>query len=348
MQSLSDVNLQPYHTFAIPQRCQHLVEIQSLEQLIQAYRHPGWQSLPKLMVGKGSNLLFTEPFQGVVLINRLSGIEVSETDQHWHLHVAAGEDWPSLVKWSVENGYDGLENLALIPGCAGSAPIQNIGAYGVELKDVCEYVDILCLQTFTVKRLSNQDCQFGYRDSVFKHRLYQQAVVVAIGLRLAKQWQASASYGPLQALPPEQRTATAIYQRVCDIRREKLPDPAEYGNAGSFFKNPVISEAHYQQLQQRYPQMVAYPVADGVKIAAGWLIDQCGLKGLAIGGAQVHPKQALVLVNQYQASAEDVIRLAAEVRGRVVEKYGIELEHEVRFIGAWGETNLSEILEAQQ
>jgi len=300
------------------------------------------------MLGKGSNMLFTQPYQGVVIVNRLQGKQVSESKQHWHLHIEAGEDWPSLVEWSVEQGFAGLENLALIPGCAGSAPIQNIGAYGIELKEVCEYVDVLCLETFEIKRLTNQECRFGYRDSIFKHELYQKAIVVAIGLKLSKNWQPNIEYGPLKSFDAHTVSAQEIFERVCQVRMDKLPDPAVTGNAGSFFKNPVIGEHHYTELKAQYPDLVAYPTDSGVKVAAGWLIDQCGLKGTAVNGAQVHPNQALVLVNRDNATANDIVELAAVVRAQVKEKYGIELEHEVRFIGALAETNLSEILEQRQ
>lgn len=348
MQILTDADLSAYHTFSISQTCAYLVEISSVQELISVYQNPQWQDLPKLMLGKGSNMLFTHPYQGVIIVNRLQGKQVLESERHWHLHIKAGEDWPSLVEWSVEQGYAGLENLALIPGCAGSAPIQNIGAYGIELKDVCEYVDVLCLETFEIKRLTNQECQFGYRDSIFKHELYQKAIVVAIGLKLSKNWQPNIEYGPLKSFDALTVSAQEIFERVCQVRMDKLPDPAVTGNAGSFFKNPVIGEHHYTALKAQYPDLVAYPTDSGVKVAAGWLIDQCGLKGTAVNGAQVHPNQALVLVNRDNATANDIVELAAVVRAQVKEKYGIELEHEVRFIGALAETNLSEILEQRQ
>lgn len=348
MQILTDADLSAYHTFSISQTCAYLVEISSVQELISVYQNPQWQDLPKLMLGKGSNMLFTQPYQGVVVVNRLQGKQVLESERHWHLHIEAGEDWPSLVEWSVEQGFAGLENLALIPGCAGSAPIQNIGAYGIELKDVCEYVDVLCLETFEIKRLTNQECQFGYRDSIFKHELYQKAIVVAIGLKLSKNWEPNIEYGPLKSFDAQTVSAQEIFEQVCQVRMDKLPDPAVTGNAGSFFKNPVIGEHHYTALKSKYPDLVAYPTDSGVKVAAGWLIDQCGLKGTAVNGAQVHPNQALVLVNRDNATANDIVELAAVVRAQVKEKYGIELEHEVRFIGALAETNLSEILEQRQ
>jgi len=347
MQITANADLRPYHTFSISQQCAFLVEVNSIDELKQVYLNAEWKDLSKLVLGKGSNMLFTEKYQGMVIINSLLGKEVTESDTHWHLHISGGEDWPSLVQWTVESGYPGLENLALIPGCAGSAPIQNIGAYGVELKDICEYVDILCLETFTVKRLSVGECQFGYRDSIFKHKLYQKAVIIAVGMKLAKNWQPNIEYGPLKSLESSELTAQQIFDRVCKIRMEKLPDPTVTGNAGSFFKNPVISKAHFEQLKNQFPDIVAYPADNGMKVAAGWLIDQCQLKGTSVGGAQVHPMQALVLINRNHATAEDIIQLAAKVRDAVFERYQIKLEHEVRFMGAKQETYLQNILEKQ-
>ncbi|WP_159739451.1 UDP-N-acetylmuramate dehydrogenase [Vibrio atypicus] len=345
MQIMTNANLAPYHTFSISQTCDYLIKVHSVDDIIAAYQNPQWQAHPKLMIGKGSNMLFTEHFQGVVMINRLLGKSVTETDAYWHLHIAGGEDWPSLVEWSVEQGYDGLENLALIPGCAGSAPIQNIGAYGIELQDVCEYVDILCLETFAIKRLSASECQFGYRDSIFKQDLYQKAIVVALGLKLAKQWQPNIEYGPLRDFDSLTVTAKQIFDQVCQVRMNKLPDPSVTGNAGSFFKNPVVSIQQHQNLKSQFPDLVAYPADNGMKLAAGWLIDQCGLKGTTIGGAQVHPNQALVLVNTGSATAEDVTNLAAKVQASVLDKFGVMLEHEVRFIGSQQETYLAQVLE---
>lgn len=344
MQLHLDANLKPYHTFGIEQSCKALAIIESADDLIQLHQDERWQGIPKLMLGKGSNMLFTEPFQGVVMVNRMTGITYRDDAHHHYLHVNGGEDWPALVTWCMKQRFYGLENLALIPGCAGSAPIQNIGAYGVEFQDICQYVDYLCLESLTIKRLSAQECLFGYRDSIFKHQLYGKAIVVAVGLILNKDWQPVASYGPLQVLGDD-CSPEAVYQTVCRTRMDKLPDPAVTGNAGSFFKNPVIRQAEYDRLKQSFPDMVAYPTQDGVKVAAGWLIDSAGLKGVCVGGAQVHPKQALVLINTGTATAQDVVELAALVRRRVEAQYGICLEHEVRFMGVTQETYLTHLME---
>lgn len=184
MQLHLDANLKPYHTFGIEQSCKALAIIGSVDDLVQLYKDERWQGSPKLMLGKGSNMLFTEPYQGLVMVNNITGIEHREDEHHHYLHVNGGEDWPALVTWCMNQQFYGMENLALIPGCAGSAPIQNIGAYGVEFQDICQYVDYLCLESFSIKRLSAQECQFGYRDSIFKHQLYGKAIVVAVGLVL--------------------------------------------------------------------------------------------------------------------------------------------------------------------
>lgn len=341
MQIYTQASLKPYHTFAIEQRCDVLVIVENVDDLVEVYQRPEWAALPKLLLGKGSNVLFTEYFRGVVIINRLLGRQAEEREDDYLLHVAGGEDWPELVQWSIEQGYPGLENLALIPGCAGSAPIQNIGAYGVEFKDVCEYVEVLDLNDFSRRRLTAEQCEFGYRDSVFKHALQGRVVIIGVGLRLTKSWQAQADYGPLQAIPEQDRTAESIFDTVCRVRMEKLPDPEVNGNAGSFFKNPLITAEHLARLQADYPAIVAYPAGEQFKVAAGWLIDQCGFKGVTQGGAQVHTNQALVLVNRDNATADDVLSLAARICREVYLRYQIRLEHEVRFMAAEQETCLA-------
>ncbi|PWI33774.1 UDP-N-acetylenolpyruvoylglucosamine reductase [Vibrio albus] len=344
MQVFTNASLKPYHTFSIDISCDVLVIIESVEDLIQVYQDAAWEDLPKLMIGKGSNLLFTEHYSGVVIVNRIMGKRVSEEADAWNIHVNAGEDWPSIVEWSIEQGYAGLENLALIPGCAGSAPIQNIGAYGKEFKDFCQYVDVLTLDTFESKRLTPEQCRFGYRDSVFKHELYKKVVITGVGLSLDKDWVPCINYGSLQTIPSDELSPKRIYQEICRVRMAKLPDPEEQGNAGSFFKNPLISKAHFDKLKTDFPDIVGYDSGEQVKVAAGWLIDHCDLKGFQVGGAMVHPNQALVLVNVNHASAKDIVQLAATVREKVRVQYQVELEHEVRFMGSTTETYLSELV----
>ncbi|TNG92893.1 UDP-N-acetylmuramate dehydrogenase [Pasteurellaceae bacterium USgator11] len=330
-------NLQPFHTFALPLQANQIIAIGSVGQLLQYWQQYAGQA--RLLLGQGSNVLFLEDFNGVVLLNRILGIQHREDSEYHYLHLGGGENWHQLVTRCVELGYDGLENLALIPGCVGSAPIQNIGAYGVEFKDVCEYVEVLDLKCGQIQRFSRADCQFGYRDSLFKHAPYDQDyAIVAVGLKLAKHWQPQLQYGSLAQLDPQTVSAKQIYDEVCAVRRSKLPDPNEFGNAGSFFKNPSVSQAQYQQLIAEYPTMPAFAQTDGtVKLAAGWLIDQCGLKGHQIGGAAVHRQQALVLINRDNAQPADVLELARYVRQQVLQKFRVALQPEVRFFDANGE-----------
>ncbi|MGR3806723.1 UDP-N-acetylmuramate dehydrogenase [Pasteurella testudinis] len=330
-------NLQPFHTFALPVRAHAIVEIRSAEQLLHAWQNHAGQ--PRLLLGQGSNVLFLSDFNGAVLLNRIKGIQHHQDTEYHYLHVNGGENWHDLVTFCVEQGYNGLENLALIPGCAGTAPIQNIGAYGVEFDDVCDYVEVLDLKCGQTQRFSREECRFGYRDSIFKHAPYHQDyAIVAIGLKLAKNWQPQLAYGSLAQLDPQTVTAKQIYDEVCRVRRSKLPDPNEFGNAGSFFKNPSVGQAQYQQLIAAYPNMPAFPQADGtVKLAAGWLIDQSGLKGYQIGGAAVHQQQALVLINRDHAQAQDILALARYVRQQVLQRFSVALQPEVRFFNADGE-----------
>ncbi|RXJ72383.1 UDP-N-acetylenolpyruvoylglucosamine reductase [Veronia nyctiphanis] len=345
MKTLSDTSLKSFHTFGLDVHAKSVIEADSIDDLKMLWLDAEYKDLPKLMLGEGSNLLFCESFDGLVVLNRLKGIQVTEDDNFWYLDVAAGENWHQLVKWTLDNGMPGLENLALIPGLTGSAPIQNIGAYGVELKSVCQYVNVLMVESGEVKRLSADECFFGYRDSVFKHTLKEKALIVGVGLLLRKDWQPETSYGALSSLAESgEVTPQRLFERVCEIRSSKLPDPRRIGNAGSFFKNPVVSIEKADELAQLYVEMPRYAAGNGfAKLAAGWLIDQVGLKGQTVGGASVHNKQALVLTNSNNATPADVVALAHQVVQTVRDQFGVELEHEVRFIGKNGETTLEQV-----
>lgn len=335
-QPLADFDLQPYNSFGLAARARWGCEITDLDGLQRLLSEPKWRELPRLVIGGGSNLLLSCDFAGLVLLNRLKGIEVTETADAWHLQVAAGEDWPALVAWSLQQDMPGLENLALIPGCAGAAPVQNIGAYGVELAQVCEHVDAFNLLTGHLERLPAEACRFGYRESRFKGDWLHSHIITGIGLRLNKHWQPHCQYGPLAAL--SQPSAQDIYERICQLRQAKLPDPAVLGNAGSFFKNPTVPQTLAAALKAEYPNMPLYPADNGAaKLAAGWLIEQAGLKGYRLGRAAVHQEQALVLVNLGGATAEELLQLARHVRQTVHARFGLWLEHEVRIMGAMGE-----------
>lgn len=343
MQILQHKDLQEFHTFSIPTQAHTIICAESVKDLIEIYQSPTYQHLPKIVLGSGSDILFCNDFPGVVILNRIRGKIVREDSDYFYLDIAGGEDWPELVQWSIEKGIYGLENLALIPGRAASAPIQNIGAYGVEFKDVCDYVDVLDLNTYKEFRLTNTECAFSYRESIFKQAFKDGYIITAVGLKLAKNWKPQLSYGPLKDFDPDSVSALEIFDRVCSIRMQKLPDPRVIGNAGSFFKNPVVAQDIADTLLKSYPDMPSYSTPQGIKLAAGWLIDQCGLKGYRYGGAQVHPNQALVLTNLGDASALDVLHLAAYVSDRVEEKFSVILEHEVRFIRNGEESYLAQI-----
>ncbi|WP_426346927.1 UDP-N-acetylmuramate dehydrogenase [Cronobacter universalis] len=338
-------SLKPYNTFGIDKRAQQIVTAPTAKALAEAWQQAHAASQTVLILGEGSNVLFLDDFNGTVILNRIMGIQVEEQPDAWLIHAGAGENWHRLVEFALDRNIAGLENLALIPGCAGSSPIQNIGAYGVEFKQFCLYVDCIDLHSGQQVRLGNSDCRFGYRDSIFKHDYQDRYAITGIGLRLPKQWSPVLTYGDLTRLSLDTVTPRQVFDAVCHMRRTKLPDPKEYGNAGSFFKNPVITAEEASALFIHYPDAPRYPQIDGqVKLAAGWLIDRCDMKGHRVGGATVHRQQALVLINEHDATSEDVVKLAHEVRQRVGEKFNVWLEPEVRFIGAMGEVNAVETI----
>ncbi|KAJ2938857.1 hypothetical protein O0L34_g18486 [Tuta absoluta] len=335
--------LQPYNTFGLNLYASKIVTANTPEELLQAWQNAEGTAL---ILGEGSNILLLEDFKGTVILNRIMYLQVEDQKDAWLLHVGAGENWHKLVEYTLDHNMPGLENLALILGCAGSAPIQNIGAYGVEFKQVCQYVDCIELESGKDIRLDNEECQFEYRDSIFKHEYKNAYAITGIGLLLPKKWTPILSYGDLNSLPTKSVTPKEVFETVCNMRRAKLPDPKVLGNAGSFFKNPVISPEKAETFLNNHPTAPSYRQKDGsTKLAAGWLIDQCGLKGNAIGSASVHDKQALVIVNKGNATSDNVVDVARFVRNTVGEKFDIWLEPEVRFIGRYGEVDALEILQ---
>jgi UDP-N-acetylmuramate dehydrogenase len=332
----SNFPLLSHNTFGIDASAQAYVQVASIETLQAIRREPALAGMPRLVLGGGSNILLTRDFPGLVLHMCNRGIAVvAEDEDAVYVHAAAGEAWHQLVEWTLVQGFGGLENLSLIPGSVGAAPIQNIGAYGAELKDCFHSItafDFNSGQTFT---LNKAECQFGYRDSIFKHSLRESTVILDVTLALPKHWQPNLAYAELaQALQGRAMpTARDISDAVIEIRRRKLPDPSVIGNAGSFFKNPVIAKEQHTALLARFPQLVSHAQADGsCKLAAGWLIDQCGWKGKSSGRAGVYPKQALVLVNLGGASGAEVQQLAAAIQADVLARFGVMLEPEPVFI----------------
>ena len=331
------VNLQPLHTFGMSVQAQQYCSIETVEDLLALLPLP----TPHLILGGGSNLLFLANFLGLVVHNQIKGIQqVDEDQERVYLRVGGGELWHDLVLWTLERGYGGLENLSLIPGSVGAAPIQNIGAYGVELKDVFHDLEAVHLPTCLLERFDAQRCAFGYRDSVFKHQYKGQYAITHVTLALYKSPPLHTSYGAIQAELARSGAAPSI-RTICDavirIRLRKLPDPKVVGNAGSFFKNPVVPSAQAAALQARHPNMPSYPAGAGhQKLAAGWLIDQLGWKGHRVGDAGVHPNQALVLVNYGAATGAELWALAERIQAAVQTHFGIWLEPEVNVIGHKG------------
>jgi len=332
------VNLKPHNTFGIAAFCDFFVEINSEADFKELVAMPVYQQQQHLILGGGSNILFTADFKGLVIKNNLKGIAVlHENDTSVLVKVAAGEVWHDFVMWCIEHNYAGLENLSLIPGCVGASPMQNIGAYGVEIKDAFEELEALSTTTAERRKFSKAECDFGYRESVFKRRYKNQYFITAVVYRLQKKASVNTSYGAIEAELKAMGVASPgirdVSAAVINIRKSKLPDPNITGNAGSFFKNPEVSKEKYAQLKGDFPDLVAYPVGgEKFKLAAGWLIEQCGLKGHEINGAAVHTKQALVLINKGNCRGEDVLNLSGYVMQKVQEKFGVELEREVNIV----------------
>lgn len=333
-----DFPLKQLNTFGIDAKAKAYLPVTSPDMLIQVRNDAFLARLPRLVLGGGSNVLLTGDFPGLVLHMQMTGVQVTgEDDEAVYVRAAAGENWHGFVQWTLQQGLGGLENLSLIPGNVGAAPIQNIGAYGIELKDRFHALTAFDFQTGEVFTLDRAACRFGYRDSVFKHELRENAVILDVTFALPKQWQPNTQYGEvaqeLAARGIAVPSALQISDAVVAIRTRKLPDPAVIGNAGSFFKNPIVTKAQRDALQECYPQLVSYAQADGsYKLAAGWLIDQCGWKGKSMGAAGVYEKQALVLVNRGGAKGREIADLAAAIQEDVQAKFGVRLEPEPVFV----------------
>ncbi|WP_201494770.1 UDP-N-acetylmuramate dehydrogenase [Rubrivivax sp. A210] len=327
-------NLRLHNSFGLPAVAAILVRVASAADVRRVVDHPAYGVAPQFILGGGSNVVFTRDLDAVVLKVEIMGRRLlAETADAWIIEAGAGESWAELVAWTVAQGWPGLENLALIPGSVGAAPVQNIGAYGLELKDRFESLDAVDLVTGRSVTLGAAECRFGYRDSVFKQHLAGKSVITTVRLRLPRPWRPVLGYLDLERRMLEtgnaRPDAATIFDWVCAIRRAKLPDPAVIGNAGSFFKNPVVTPEQCRDIIGRDPEIVHYPMADGsVKLAAGWLIDACGWKGKSVGRAGVYDKQALVLVNRGGASGAEVVTLARAIQESVYGRFGIRLEPE--------------------
>jgi len=334
----TNISLKPYNTFGIDVMALNFANFSSVEELALILQNPITKSLPLLILGGGSNLLLTKDYEGLVLKNELHGIDIIESkDNSVFVKSAAGEIWHDLVLFAIKNNLGGIENLSLIPGSVGAAPMQNIGAYGVEIKDVFHELEAYEIETGKIKKFSLEECNFGYRESVFKHQLKGKFIVISVTLKLTKNPVLNTSYG---AINDELQKRGILYPTIKDvsdavisIRKSKLPDPKEIGNSGSFFKNPVVTKTKFLELKEKFPAIVNYPLDENnVKLAAGWLIENAGWKGKTIGNYGVHKNQALVLVNYGGAKGEDIYNLSEEILQSVKSLYGVELEREVNVI----------------
>ncbi|WP_163938621.1 UDP-N-acetylmuramate dehydrogenase [Paraferrimonas sp. SM1919] len=334
---MPSLSLKPFHTFGFEHKAESLIEITSVAQLLGLVLQLE-DELP-IILGEGSNSIFTADVSKSVWINKILGKTYTEFDDHYIVEAMAGENWDNFVRWTIENNLFGLENLALIPGSVGACPVQNIGAYGVEIKDFFHSLEYINLTTGKLISLSLDELRFGYRDSIFKHDLKDIAIITKVCFKLPKLWQPKLEYGPLKSLQSEQALAAiTVYNKICEVRLSKLPDPKVLGNAGSFFKNPVIKAPILKQILKSHPNIPSYPQANGeYKVAAGWLIEQAGFKGKFYKGLEVYHKQALVLTNHGQAESSSLLELASAIIAKVQLQFGIKLETEVRFIGSDGE-----------
>lgn len=333
-----------FNTFGVEVAAKYFSEIHSVEEFKELAGDRRFAAEKKLVLGGGSNVLLTGDFDGCVLKNAIPGIEkVSETEADVIVKAGAGEIWHDLVLWCIEKNYGGLENLSLIPGLTGAAPIQNIGAYGAELQDTFHELEAIEIRSLASVKFSAVECAFGYRDSVFKHKYQGQFLITSVSLKLTKlsmngsPYHFQTEYGDLRRTLEEMKvkdlSLEAVSEAICRIRRAKLPDPKEFGNAGSFFKNPSIPGESFTALASAYPKMPHFPQNNGtVKVPAGWLIEQCGWKGKRAGRAGSHKDQALVLVNYGGATGKEILELSVAIQRSVKEKFGIELSREVNVV----------------
>ncbi len=339
MEISKQVNLKAYNTFGVEATAEEFVAVSNTEEAREAAAYIRDSKRDVLVLGGGSNVLFRSNPAGTVVVNRIVGIEVvKSTNEAVWLRVGAGEVWHDFVEHCISNDLAGVENLALIPGRVGASPMQNIGAYGVEIESVFDSLEAVHLPTGEVHRFDRADCRFGYRESVFKRVYKGQYLITHVTYRLSREPDFNTAYGAigteLERMGVSTLSLRAVADAVIAIRRSKLPDPAVLGNAGSFFKNPVVSMEVYEAVRVLRQDVVAYPADDGsMKLAAGWLIEQAGWKGHTRGGCGVHDRQALVLVNHGSATGNDIYRLSSAIVEDVKTKFGVELEREVNIIG---------------
>lgn len=338
MQIQFNASLKNLNTFGIEAKARALAEFSSVDDLIEILDNPEVNSMPRLILGGGSNMLLTQDFDGLVMKNNFKGIEcTSEDDEHYFVKAGAGENWHQFVLTTLKNNWAGLENLSLIPGNVGASPMQNIGAYGVEIKDRFDHLEAFNIETRKVETFDRESCAFGYRESVFKRKLKGKYIIISVTYKLLKTPDYQVQYGSisdeLERLGIKELSIQAVSQAVINIRNSKLPNPAELGNAGSFFKNPVITTGQWEKIAATHPEIPNYPAPGGdIKLAAGWLIERAGWKGKRVGNCGMHAKQALVLVNYGGASGKEIYDLSTAVKDSIEKEFGVELEREVNII----------------
>ena len=337
LQIQENVSLKNFNTFGIDVSAKYFVEIGHQDELVELFMDPQWREMQRLVLGGGSNMLFVNDFDGLVIRMNIRGIEHRINHDEVFVEAGAGEVWNDLVNFCVAREYAGIENLSLIPGSVGASPIQNIGAYGVELKDVLHSCYAFEIATGTFRKFTNEDCRFAYRDSIFKNQLKEKFIITSVKFKLSLVPHLNLKYGAIEQELTNRGitnpTIKDVSQVVSHIRVSKLPDPSTIGNAGSFFKNPVIAREPFELVYRKFPEVVNYPAGDGlVKLAAGWLIEQCGWKGKVVGHTGTWKNQALVLVNHGGATGEEVYSLSSQIIDSVYSKFGVLLEREVNIV----------------
>lgn len=338
MKLQKNVSLKAYNTFGIDVKAAFLGHFENQEAIAEIFATPEIKGLPHMILGGGSNVLFTKDYPGLILKNEIKGIElVDEDEKYYYVRCGAGENWHAFVQYCISKNYAGLENLSLIPGNVGASPMQNIGAYGVEVKDRFHALEAYHIASGKTKTFTAAECEFGYRESVFKRKYKDQYIILSVTFRLFKEAEVNVTYGAitseLDALGVAHPTIADVSRAVTNIRNSKLPNPAVLGNAGSFFKNPVVPASVLDAISKSHPEVPNYPAAEGsVKLAAGWLIEKAGWKGKRVGNCGMHEKQALVIVNYGGATGDEIYALSGNVLDDVREKFGVELEREVNIV----------------
>jgi len=338
MQIKNNFSLKSLNTFTVDAKAKYFAEVDNILELKEILSTKVFKSENRLILGGGSNILFTEDFNGIVLkLNNTEIKKISESEENVFLQVDAGVKWDSFVQHTIENGISGIENLSLIPGNVGAAPIQNIGAYGVEVKDLIENVNLLMIDGLEEISLSNQECNFSYRNSIFKNELKNKFVITSVLFKFSKQSKINLTYAPLNdyfvEMDENKITSQNVRDAVISIRESKLPDPNKIGNAGSFFKNPIITKEKFEELKGVYSDLHGYPDSNSkIKISAGWLIEKCGLKGKRIGDVGIHEKQALVIVNHGSATGTEILEFSKMIQSEVENKFNIKIINEVNIL----------------